>query len=207
MKRIVLVLISSLFVGACSMFGYNAGVKEPPYQILLQEDSYELREYPKIVVVTASAEGDFRQAQDESFNKLFDYISGKNITNQEIPMTAPVLMQSKGQEIPMTAPVLMEETNKGWTMVFVLPQEYTAQTAPRPEDSSLRIEERIGMKYAVLRFNGLFREKNFQERSAQLMQWIEAKNLKPVGPILRAGYNPPWTLPPLKRNEVMIEVE
>lgn len=189
------------------MFGYNAGVKEPAYTSVLKDGAYEVREYSKIVMITAFSEGDFKQSQNQSFNKLFDYISGQNMANKEIPMTAPVVMKNEGQKIPMTAPVLMEGQKSGWAMSFVLPQDYTLETAPRPLDPSLKLEERTGVKYAVVQFSGFFSEQNFEDRSAQLTAWIEKNNLKPLGPPLRAGYNPPWTLPPLKRNEVLIPVE
>lgn len=189
------------------MFGYNAGVKEPEYIIISKEGNYELREYPKIVRVTAFVAGDFNSSQKESFNKLFDYISGKNTAKKDIPMTAPVFMEGKGQEISMTAPVLMEESEKGWRMSFVLPQVYTLDSAPQPLDNSLRLEELKDKKYASLRFSGFFSESNFLDRSKDLTAWINKNNFKIVGSPIRAGYNPPWTLPPLKRNEILIPVE
>ena len=205
--RITLVIVSSIMLGACSMFGYNTGVKEPPFSALKTDGAYELREYPHIVMVTSYAKGNFENAQDESFNKLFDYISGKNASKTKIPMTAPVFVEPKGEKIPMTAPVIMSETDKGWAMSFVLPEDATLETAPLPLDPSLKLEERKNLKFAVVKFNGLFSERNFEEYTKALNTWIEKNGLKPTGAAMRAGYNPPWTLPPLRRNEILIPVE
>ncbi len=202
-----MILFSSLLLGACSVFGYNSDVKEPPYKILMQDGPYELREYPSFMLVKSFSEGDFSKAQDRSFSKLFDYISGKNSASKTIPMTAPVLMEGQGEKIPMTAPVFMEGTGKGWVMSFVLPDTYSVETAPKPLDESLTLEERKNIKYAVLRFSGLFKDAVFEEKSRTLESWIAANNLKSTGDAIRAGYNPPWTLPPLRRNEVLIPVE
>lgn len=205
--RIITIFFSSLLLGACSVFGYNLDVKEPPYKVLVQDGAYEMREYSSLVLVKAFSEGDFSKSQDESFNKLFDYISGKNAGNKNIPMTAPVLMEGQGQKIPMTAPVLMEGSAKGWTMSFVLPHTYTLDTAPKPLDQALTLEERKNIKYAAFRFNGLFRDSTFEENSKNLQIWMTKNNVKPAGDAIRAGYNPPWTLPPFRRNEVLIPVE
>lgn len=205
--RIVITLISSLLLAGCSMFGYNADVKEPRYQTLVKDSDYEVREYSSIVTVTAFAKGDFSQAQDQTFKKLFDYISGNNVSKKNIPMTAPVLMQGTGEKISMTAPVLMQDDVEGWAMSFVLPDTYTLQTAPKPLNETLELAERKNTKYAVLHFSGLFSDSVFQEKSKILERWMSENNLKASGPALRAGYNPPWTLPPLRRNEVLIPVE
>ena len=189
------------------MFGYNSGVKEPPYQTLVKDGAYEVREYSSIVMVTAFAEGNFSKSQDQSFRKLFDYISGKNATNKNIPMTAPVFMEGTGEKISMTAPVLIQDEGEGWTMSFVLPHTYTLETAPKPLDETLKLGERKNIKYAVLRFSGSFNENGFRDKSNDLEIWITKNNLKASGPALCAGYNPPWTLPPLRRNEVLIPVE
>lgn len=205
--RIAIVFMSIFLLGGCSMFGYNSGTKEPPYKRLMQDGDYELREYSSIVMVTAFSNGSFSESQGQSFRKLFDYISGKNISQKSIPMTAPVLMEPITEKISMTAPVLMENKGEGWTMSFVLPETYTLQTAPQPADDSLSLEERKNIKYAVLRFNGLFKESSFSEKSKDLQGWMLKNNLKPSGPALRAGYNPPWTIPPLRRNEILIPTE
>jgi len=203
----IIVMGLSLFLGGCSVVGYNAGVKEPVYKSLLNEGHYEIREYPSIILVTAQSNSAFDKAGDESFQKLFDYISGNNTDSAKIVMTTPVLMEDKGTKIPMTAPVFMNADAKGWSMSFVLPDSYTIETAPQPIDKSLRLEERLGGKYAVLRFSGIYNDTNFEKRSAELEAWLAQHKLTAKGSIMRAGYNPPWTLPPLRRNEVMVEIK
>ncbi len=201
-------LLMILPLGACSMFGHNAGVKEPPYKSVQLEDPFEVREYPSIVMATTKSEGAFEKSQNAPFQKLFDYISGKNESAEEISMTAPVLMKPEPVKIPMTAPVLMQDVEKsGWSMSFVLPAEYTLESAPKPSDPEVYLEEKKNVKFAVIKFNGLFRENNFKQNRQKLEEWMKKQNLTANGPAMRAGYNPPWTIPALRRNEILIPVK
>ncbi len=200
-------LLMILPLGACSMFGHNAGVKEPPYKLLQQEKPFEVREYPSIVMATTMSEGGFGNSQNDSFQRLFGYISGKNEARTEITMTAPVLMKPEPVEIPMTAPVLMQNQGQGWSMSFVLPVEYRLDNAPKPLDSKVYLEEKKNVKFAVVKFSGLFSESNFKQNMQKLEEWMKKQNLTANGPALRAGYNPPWTIPALKRNEILVPVK
>ena len=205
MKLISLFL--AFVLGGCSVFGYNGSTKEPGYSLVSAENPYEIRTYNEIVIATTSASGDFDTAQDETFERLFDYISGDNQKQENINMTAPVIMKDQGTEIPMTLPVIMAEKDKIWSMSFVLPENYTLETAPAPSDPLVKLETIPETKYAVIKFNGVLSVDNFSINKHKLDQWITAKNLKTTGVAMRAGYNPPWTLPPFRRNEVMIPVK
>lgn len=190
------------------MFGYNAGVKEPLYDSLKYDAPFEVRTYESIVMATTLSEGAFGQSQNAPFQRLFDYISGNNSGNAEISMTAPVLMKPEPIEIPMTAPVLMEARGEEtWTMSFVLPAEYTLESAPKPKDPKVYIEEKKNVKFAVITFSGLFNERNFEINRLKLEDWMKSQDLVAAGPPLRAGYNPPWTIPALRRNEILIPVK
>jgi hypothetical protein len=60
---------------------------------------------------------------------------------------------------------------------------------------------------AALRFSGLVNEEKIALNATKLSQWIANQKLNPIsGPEL-ARYNPPWTLPFLRRNEILIEIE
>ncbi|HRQ61526.1 MAG TPA: heme-binding protein [Alphaproteobacteria bacterium] len=190
----LLTLILCAFLGACSLVGYNHDVKEPPFTVSLKDGAFEVREYPAIVMVKATGTGDFDTAQDESFYKLFDYISGKNAEPKEIPMTAPVLMEA-------------QESGEGWSMAFVLPADIPLDKAPAPADPSLTLEDMKDARFAVITFSGRFTEANLAPKEQALKDWIKAQNLEESGPAIRAGYNPPWTIPLFRRNEILIPLK
>ncbi|MEM9784349.1 MAG: heme-binding protein [Pseudomonadota bacterium] len=132
---------------------------------------------------------------------------------QEIAMTAPVLVApggdedpGEGAEIAMTAPVLVDPAGDaaGWTVVFVLPEGMTAETAPVPTDPDVRIQTMVPRRVAVRRFSGFFSEGNAEEAEQALADWLSSKGLAHRGDWQSAGYNPPWTLPWLRRNEVIV---
>ena len=211
MRRGLTFLLSSvaaLALAGCSVFGGKAA-EEVPYQVLRSDDNIELRQYPAIVVAETSVDASFDDATGPAFRRLFDYISGENQARQEIAMTAPVLREAdrpEGEEIAMTAPVFQEATGDGWTMAFVLPKEYSLDQAPLPTDPDVRVREIPGEKRAVIRFSGNADEADIAEQSEALRAWMSAQDLEADGDPQLAGYNPPWTIPFLRRNEVLITV-
>jgi hypothetical protein len=105
----------------------------------------------------------------------------------------------------MTAPVLSEEVEKGWYISFNMPKQYTKETLPIPNNSEVKIIEMPAEKYAVITFSGLVREKKYSEMLNLLNEEMKKRNLDPKSPAILARYNPPWTLPFLRRNELMIK--
>lgn len=188
-------------VTACSVFG-SAAAPEPGYSVLRAEAPFELRDYGALVVVKTPTEDGSRAA----FGRLFKYISGANRGTREIEMTAPVLNTDTagGTEIAMTAPVLQSGAGAR-EMVFVLPDAMTPQTAPVPTDPRVSLATIPPRRVAVVRYAGSMSGRASAEE-ARLRDWMAHKNLRPAGPAEIAGYNPPWTLPPYRRNEVLIPV-
>lgn len=202
------VLTATVFMSACSVFG-NSGVEIAPYNVLEQDGAIEIRHYESLVLVTTEMPGGMDEGRNEAFQRLFNYISGENQPKREIAMTAPVIMQNQnsGQKISMTAPVFMGKQGENQTMSFVLPAQFDVQTAPQPSNASVRLEEMKDHTVAALRFSGLLNEKSIQEHYVLLQNWIDNNDYRTAGPYMTAGYNPPWTLPAFRRNEVLIPVE
>jgi hypothetical protein len=108
----------------------------------------------------------------------------------------------------MTAPVLQQPGAEGeWRMLFVLPADMTAETAPVPAEDAVRIDTLPARRVAAIRFSGLLRDSNVVEARERLVQWMQAEGLSAAGPAEVAGYNPPWTLPWFRRNEILIPIE
>ncbi len=206
-----LILWPLMFLSAgCSVFGVNYNVEEASYQVVKADNDFEVRIYDPMMVVETTVDGDFATAGNRAFRKLFNYISGDNIATSEIAMTAPVIADQstadEGKKIDMTTPVLEEASGQGWRYMFVLPAEFNLDNAPAPVDENVTLTAEPAKKVAVIRYSGLMDQQRLQEKIGQLRQWIDANELQPVSQPRWAGYNPPWTLPILRRNEVMIEV-
>jgi hypothetical protein len=191
-----------LGVAACSVFG-GAAAPEPDYDVILAEPPFELRDYGELVV----ARTPMTDGSGAAFGRLFDYISGANSGARDIAMTAPVLNTdaADGAKIAMTAPVLQSREGAR-EMVFVLPDAMTPQTAPVPTDPRVSLATIPPRRVAVVRYSG-FLSRRAAVEEARLRDWLARRGLRPTGPAEVAGYNPPWTLPPYRRNEVLIPVE
>lgn len=201
--RTVLAFCLMVALGACSVFG-SAAAPEPAYTVVRSDGDFEIRDYGALAAVATP----MADSQRAAFGRLFDYISGENKGATEIAMTAPVLQSAEaGTEIAMTAPVLQSFGADGEReMVFVLTDEYTAATAPEPADPNVRIADIPPRRVAVYRFSGSFSDNAIADATETLQQWISDQSLSPVGLPESAGYNPPWTLPPFRRNEVLIPI-
>ncbi|PWG64033.1 SOUL family heme-binding protein [Spiribacter halobius] len=200
-----LALLASLTTAGCSVFGGQAA-PEPEYRVLVSEPPFEIREYPPLTVARTTAEGGWDAAVRRGFGRLFDYIGGANAPATEVSMTAPVLTEPQGDSIPMTAPVSAAPQGDGWRVMFVLPPEYTVATAPRPTHPEVEIATLPARRMAVLTFSGTLGDDRIAEARSRLAAWLADRPEAPAGAWQAAGYHPPWTLPWLRRNEVMVPV-
>lgn len=108
----------------------------------------------------------------------------------------------------MTAPVLQTKRQSNqWDVKFVMPQHYTLESLPRPNNESIHIEKIPSKKMLVIRFSGTTSIKNLNRHQAKLEQFIVIHHIKTLGQFEYAFYNPPWTLPTQRRNEILIEME
>lgn len=183
-------------------------VNEPKYKLISSEGNVEVREYSPILVAQVLVIGERKSAISAGFKILANYIFGNNEGRKKISMTAPVIQQ-EGEKISMTAPVIQQELNDNlhWNVRFVMPFEYTIETLPRPKNNQVEIIPIPSKRYAVIRFSGLARQSVLQKNLDVLLQYIGSKKLHGTGKPIYAFYNPPWTLPFLRRNEVMVELE
>jgi hypothetical protein len=122
-------------------------------------------------------------------------------------MTAPVTVEPKAEKIAMTAPVTVQQGSEKWRVNFVMPSEYTLSTLPVPNNDQVRLKEVPARKVAVVTFSGIAGESKTASKTEQLLAWMAGKQLKPIRTPELARYNPPWTLPFLRRNEVMVEYQ
>ncbi|MEM6280354.1 MAG: heme-binding protein [Verrucomicrobiota bacterium] len=183
------ILFLTLFAGIWVTTS-RAGYESARYQVQEKSGAFEIRVYEAHEVVTTSM---IDGKQNGSFGKLFGYISGDNEDKEKIKMTTPVFM-------PAT------EEGEATEMQFVIPQNVSERGAPEPSKKGVVKKSMRGGTMAVIRFsgrNGVAQRKN---KLAQLREEIAARNLTSIGDPVFAGYDPPWTPGPLRRNEVLIRV-
>ena len=201
--RGVLTLIAFTFTGAVM------ATEEPKYTVLEKEPPFEIRVYAPMIVAEVQVEGDLDGASSQGFRLIAAYIFGQNQVSEKIAMTAPVTVvdQSvKNAKIAMTAPVGIESNAGKWVVSFVMPAEYTMETIPKPLNSQVQLRQIPAVKKAVISFSGFYNDQKVTEKTLELEQWMKTKNLQSAGTPNFARYNPPWTLPFMRRNEVMINL-
>ena len=180
MKKILVILITILTLSSQTM-----AYEEANYKVVKENKEYEIRKYSdRLVIETNSIEGN-------GFRKLFNYISGNNEESQEIKMTVPVTQEIK---------------NGSMTMQFYLPLKFNKENAPKPSNSDIKILNIEGGYYAVIKYSGRSSDKNFLKNKDILKKQLKQDNITIIGPPIRASYNSPFTLPMLKRNEVMYRI-
>ena len=181
MKKILLVLILILTLGSHTM-----AYEEANYETISENENYEIRKYfDRLVIETDSTEGN-------GFRKLFNYISGNNEEKKEIKMTVPVTQENKDGNMKMQ---------------FYLPSKFNKDNAPKPSNPEIKVLNIEGGYYAVIKYSGRSSDKNFIKNKNILEKELKKDDIVILSPPIRASYNSPFTLPMLKRNEVMFRID
>lgn len=193
-------------VGAAAWGPMVSNVEQAKYDVVESQGDIQIRDYAPMIVAEAEVAGDRKEAINQGFRIIADYIFGNNAPKQNVAMTAPVIQQSS-EKIAMTAPVIQEGSGNRWVVRFVMPASYSMDTLPKPNNDAVRLEKIPGKRFAVIRFSGMAGEDSLKAHTDQLNVFIKEKKLNPISNVTYAFFNPPWTLPFLRRNEVMVEVE
>ena len=197
---IALILIVGVLAGPVM-----SNVEKPDYKVIQTEQNIEIRQYEPMIIAEVEVDGKREDAIRDGFRLIADYIFGNNTVQRDIAMTAPV-QQQESQKIAMTAPVQQQSTGRSWQISFVMPSKYSMETLPEPKNDRVRLKEILTKKFVVIEFSGTNSNENVTEHENQLMNYIEANQIKIIDSPKYAFYNAPWTLPFMRRNEVMIEI-
>ncbi len=209
--------ISVVMSVGCSVFGIRSE-ETPKYEVLATDGNKEIRAYaPYLVAKTTvknSGNGYDSKATGEAFRILAGYIFGGNQKKQKISMTAPVEMKNvssnsdSSEKISMTAPVTQSISGEQMQMTFSMPSQYKLEDLPTPDDNRISFEQIPAKTVAVIRFSGWRSDDKAKQKADELRTWIEKANRYQLitGPVF-AGYDPPWTIPWFRRNEIMFEVK
>lgn len=206
--RSIASVVGSALLAGCSVVGVRAGTEQPQYDVIDRVgSSVEVRQYGERVAAEVTVQRGGRGANENSaFGALAGYIFGKNRAKTEIAMTSPVETRSQSQKIAMTSPVETAQSTNGMTMRFFLPSSLTLESAPEPVNQNVRIVQVPSETVATLRFSGLRTSANVAAHTSELLEYLESSKWAPVGAPAAYFYDPPWTVPSLRRNEVVVSV-
>jgi hypothetical protein len=197
MKRQMIYFLGIFGVAIAAILGLavttRAGYESAEYKVMESEGAIEIREYPDLMLVATDSKME-TQGRDGSFMRLFRYISGNNEAEQKIAMTTPVFMEGKLGEPQVS-------------MGFVMPKEVAAKGAPDPKGEGVTLRERKGGRFAVIRFAGQLSPELAKEKETQLRAWLDAREIEGEDSVEAAGYDPPLTPAPLRRNEILIRLK
>ncbi|MGZ6039000.1 MAG: SOUL family heme-binding protein [Phenylobacterium sp.] len=198
-------------------FGIRAGTEEPRYTVVERVGAVEIRQYGPRLAAETTVSGDAEVARNAGFRAVAGYIFGDNAAKSAIAMTAPVAQTGghptgggRPETIAMTAPVAqaaVPEASGQWRIQFFMPARYTRETLPEPKDPRVRIVEVPAQTYAVLRFGGSRTGPEVARQTARLDGALAASRWRASGPSTAWFYDPPWTPPFLRRNEVAAPVK
>jgi SOUL heme-binding protein len=195
---------------ALSIVGIRVGTEEPEHTSERLTERVELRKYGARIAAETTVASNEDAARSEGFRRLAGYIFGKNHGDDKIAMTAPVAQSKAGQKIAMTAPVAQSaagtEPSDGWVIRFYMPSKWTMDTLPKPNDDRVRLAEVPPQTFAVLSFSGDRGPGAVKARTAELMEALRATGFEAAGEPTAWFYDPPWTLPFRRRNEIAVPV-
>ena len=194
-------------------------IEEPKYKVLFNDGSMEVRRYKPLLMAEVVVEGDMDEASNKGFRLIADYIFGNNqnpdnAASAKIAMTAPVTVVPESSKISMTAPVTVAPqsvqsdsgTTSTWRVHFVMPSQYSLSTIPKPKNKAVSLREVPEKYFVVLKYSGFNTESKVRRLNDEVLAWSQSKGLKNLGPPQLARYDPPWTLPMFRRNEIMVEI-
>jgi len=184
LKKLFILLFCTLFILPYSTVMAN---EEAKYEVIDKNEIYEIRKYSDRLAVETS-----RAGIDNNFRKLFNYISGRNNTQEKISMTTPVTQVEKKGNM---------------TMQFYLPSKFNSDNVPTPTSEDVRIINIEGGYFAVLRYSGRASNSNFIKHKEILEKELKNNNISIISPPIRATYDSPFTLPMNRRNEAMFKVD
>lgn len=205
MKILLIILI---IITAWAVWSYfTSNVKEPSYIVIKEYPDFEIREYNEYIEAKVTVSGDYSSSMNVGFRKLAGYIFGGNISKKSISMTAPVIEKQNSESIPMTAPVLESaDSPTSRTVSFIMPSNYSLETLPTPNDSSIQFSKINKHRCAVLKFSWYATASRVETKKKEFLVTLKNNQLIPQSVPKCARYNPPWNIPFMNRNEIIVDI-
>lgn len=181
--------------------------EEASHTVLYEEENIQIRQYEESLIAQTQTTGNYKESGNEAFRRLAAYIFGENTSKEKIEMTTPTLEKKQNEKISMTVPVFRHKDDNTWAMTFILPSKFTLETVPEPLNKNVEIKIQPAKKVATIRYAGLNNLASIEENSLKLKLWLDENDYITVSEAYSASYDPPWTIPILRRNEIHIDIQ
>jgi hypothetical protein len=190
---IILGLIFVLFLGS-QIYLYRSSkiIEGYKYSIIKTYKDFEIRTYQASLFTSVKIHTDnYKQASSKGFSILGGYIFGKNENKEQIPMTSPVAMTLEKKEM---------------TMLFLVPEKFTKENLPKPENTNIEFIEIPEKKMAAITFSGWASDEKIEKYKLLLIKLLDENGIKYANKFSVLGYNPPYEVL-FRRNEIIVELE
>ncbi len=187
--------------------GVVMAIEEPQYTVESKSQHYEIRKYGPIIVAETKIESDFENAGNQAFKILAGYIFGANKSKTKIAMTAPVNQEAISEKIEKTAPETQTKGSSGFLVQFTMPQKYSLDTLPVPDDSRVQLRQVSARKVAVFTYSGSWSESRYVEKLSEFNLELKSDKIETVGEPMLALYNSTFQLCFLRRNEIWLDIK
>ena len=202
-KKSIGIIMLVLWIPVISM-----ATEEPDFELLERSGNFERRAYQPQIIAETNTTGPFNKASSAGFRILADYIFGNNTDSSgesgKISMTAPVTLSPSSSRVAMNDHESIDHQDAAWRVQFMMPEGFTMETLPKPVDPSVSLRVIPAKEYAVIRFSGLAGERKIARKTQELENWMQGRSLESTQEPSLARYDPPWTPPFLRRNEILI---
>ena len=185
LQAIIIVTLLALCAGGCAFTA-----EETKYTVISKTNNFELRDYPSQIVAETEVEATIEDAGNKAFRRLFNYISGDNKSQEKISMTSPVTQEASSEKIAMTSPVAQQSTADGWMVSFMMPDSYTIDTIPIPDDPNVKVRQIPPRRMACVQYSGGWSEKRYLQHLQELEAWIADNNFQVLGKPVWATVQP-----------------
>jgi len=177
----------------CFLIKFKKTSKTFAYKVVQSCDQYEIRDYEGYrVASTAMEKGEDLTTAGAAFNTLAAYLFGANSDSKSMEMTTPVTTTNLGE------------------MRFYLADEDVPE--PLSTSDSIEIMDVPPARLAVRKFTGFATDGEVARQKDTLLQALEMDGVEldvahgAVVPYAVLQYNPPYTIPIVRRNEVAVPV-
>jgi len=206
MKYLLWLIFVVIIIGMVAWGITSSNVEQARYEVVESSENIEIRDYPPMIVAEVLIAENREESMNKGFRVIADYIFGNNYSAKNISMTVPVIQQ-KNEKIAMTAPVSQQLDGENWKISFLMPSGYSMETIPKPNNNDIKLKKIEERRFAVIRFSGLGRDDSLKTQTEKITEFIATRKLSVISSPIYAFYNPPWSIPFLRRNEVMVEIE
>jgi hypothetical protein len=197
--KIMNVLLVILGVGIAAfvilqivLMSTQKNIETYPYEVVKTYDDFEIRNYEASLFTAVKLEtNNYEKGSSQGFSVLAKYIFGGNETNEKIAMTSPVAMS-------------LEDS---MTVMFMVPKKFNKATLPTPNNKNqIEFREEPAKKVAAITFGGWADDEKIKNYRKQLIDALDANNIKYTNRFYFLGYNAPYEILN-RKNEVIVELE